>query len=173
MVSSIVFATLVAIPGLGFAAAPVLKVSESVIVHAAPATVWERVKNFDALNTWHPGIAKNELVAGTGNAIGVERRVTLNAGGTVTEKLVGFDAKHHRFRVRILEGALPVSSYTSIFSIKAAGRNRSKVTWSGTFRRKNVGPNPAPTENDSAATAAMSDFYQVGLDNLKKLVGTH
>jgi mxaD protein len=154
------------------ATAPVLKVSKSVIVHASPGPVWKRIKNFDAFDTWHPSVAKDEIVAGTSNVIGAERLVTLTSGDTVKEKLLGFDARHHRFRCRILEGTLPVSSYTSMISIKAAGKNRSKVTWSGTFKRKNTGPNPAANENDAAATVAMNGFYQIGLDNLKKIIVT-
>lgn len=170
LVCSIVFAALVAVPGLGHAAAPELRVSKSVIVHAAPAAVWERIRNFDAFNHWHPGVAKVEIVAGAANVVGTERRITLASGGTVTEKLVGFDAKHHRFRLTMLGGTFPVSGYTSVVSIKAAGKNRSKVTWSGRFKRKDIGPNPAAGANDAAATAAIGAFYLGGLDNLKKII---
>jgi mxaD protein len=173
IVRSLVFAALVATPGLGFAAAPVLKVSKSVIIHAAPATVWVKIKNFTGLDTWHPVVSKDELVAGSNNEIGAERTLTLRTGGgTAHEKLLGFDARHHRFKYTILESVLPVSSYTSTLSVKAAGKNRSKVTWSGTFKRKNTGPNPAANENDAAATVAMNGFYQIGLDNLKKIIVT-
>jgi hypothetical protein len=44
------------------------------------------------------------------------------------------------------------------------------VTWSGRFKRKNVGDNPADNENDKAATDAITGVYQSGLDNLKKIV---
>ncbi len=170
LVCSIVFAALVAIPGLAQAAAPELRVSKSVIVHAAPAAVWERIRNFDAFNTWHPGVAQVQIVAGAGNELGTERRITLASGGTVTEKLVAFDARHHRFRVAMLDGAFPVSGYTSVVSIKAAGKNRSKVTWSGKFKRKGPGPKPAADVNDTTAIAVMAAFYRSGLDNLKKTI---
>lgn len=171
LVCSIVFAGLVAIAGPARAAAPELRVSKSVIVHAAPAVVWEHIRDFDALNTWHPGVAKVEIVAGAGNAVGTERRVTLASGGVVTQKLVGFDAKHHRFRLSMLGGTFPASGYTSVLSIKAAGRNRSKVTWSGKFKRRNTSPRQAAGATDAAATAAIGAFYRVGLDSLKKIIG--
>ncbi|MEO7064965.1 MAG: SRPBCC family protein [Dokdonella sp.] len=170
LVSGIAFALLVAMPGLGFAAAPELRVSKSVIVHAAPGRVWARIANFGALGSWHPGVARDDVVAGAGNAIGSERRITLASGATMTEKLVAFDARHHRFRVTMLGSTLPLSGYTSVISIKGAGKNRSKVTWSGKFKRKDTGPNPAVDANDAAATTAASAFYQAGLDNLKKIV---
>lgn len=170
LVRSIVFAALVAAPGLGFAAAPVLKVSKSVIIHAAPDVVWDKVKNFDGINTWHPAVARDELIAGTNNTAGAERKLTLGDGGTIHEKLLGFDAKHHRFRYMIVESVLPVSGYTSTLSVKAAGKDRSKVTWSGTFKREDTGAHPAADANDATATKAITGVYQSGLDNLKKIV---
>ena len=169
-VCNLAFALFVAVPALGFAAAPDLRVSKSAIVHASPARVWARVGNFGALDSWHPGVAKDAVVAGAGNTIGSERRLTLTSGATITEKLVNFDARHHRFRVIMLSGTLPVSSYTSVISIKGAGKNRSKVTWSGKFKRKDPGLKPAADASDAAAVAATSAFYQVGLDNLKRIV---
>lgn len=170
LVLSISLAVLTAMPGLGQAAAPELRVSKSVIVHATPAIVWEHVGNFDALNKWHQGVTKVEILAGAGNVIGTERRVTLGSGATATEKLVGFDAKHHRFRIMMTGGTFPVSGYTSVFSIKAAGKNRSKVTWSGKFKRKDTGPKPPASANDAAGIAWTGAFYQAGLDDLKKTV---
>ncbi|GAA0720753.1 SRPBCC family protein [Dokdonella soli] len=172
IVRSIALVMLAASSGLSFAAAPVLKVSKSVIVHAEPGAVWEKARDFDGLARWHPAVAKDEIAVGTNNEVGAVRVLTLRDGGTVREKLLGFDAKHHRFRYTILEGVLPVSAYTSTLSVKAAGKNRSKVTWSGTFKRKNTGPNPAANENDATATKTMGSVYQAGLDNLKKIVET-
>jgi len=63
-----------------------------------------------------------------------------------------------------------VSSYKSNFSVKSTGDNQSSVTWSGHFKRKNVGDNPADNENDKAAKDAITGVYQSGLDNLKKML---
>ena len=43
------------------------------------------------------------------------------------------------------------------------------VTWSGKFKRKNVGDNPGDSENDKTAVDTITGVYQSGLDNLKKL----
>jgi mxaD protein len=68
-----------------------------------------------------------------------------------------------------VEGVIPVSSYTSHLSVKSAGDNKSTVTWSGKFKRKNVGENPGDSENDKTAVDTITGVYQSGLDNLKKL----
>lgn len=169
-IRSIFIAAMLAAPWSVFAAAPVLKVSKSVIVHAAPGVVWEKFKNFDGLDTWHPAVAKDELVAGSNNQPGAERLLTLGDGGTIKEKLLGFDERHHRFKYQILDGVLPVSHYTATIGVKAAGRNRSKVTWSGTFKRKDTGPHPAANADDATATRTMGSVYEAGLDNLKKII---
>jgi mxaD protein len=169
---TIALLALVALPGLGMAAAPVLKVSKSVVIHATPDAVWDKAKDFGALNTWHPAVAKDEIVAGTDNQPGAERQLTLGDGGKVHEKLLSFNDKGHQFAYAIVDGVLPVSSYTSHFKIIAVGKDSAKVTWSGTFKRKDIGPTPADDANDATATKVIGGVYQTGLDNLKKVVET-
>jgi mxaD protein len=94
----------------------------------------------------------------------------LKGGGTIKEKLLAFDAAGRSFKYAILEGVLPVSDYTSTFAVKSVGKNRSSVTWTGHFKRKNVGDNPADNENDKTARDTIGGVYQGGLDNLKKIV---
>jgi mxaD protein len=156
----------------GFAqgAAPRLTVSKTITIDAPAAKVWHAAKDFNGLNTWHPAVATDEIVEGKNNTVGAVRLLTLKGGGTIKEKLLAFDAAGRSFKYAILEGVLPVSDYTSTFAVKSAGENRSSVTWTGHFKRKNVGDNPADNENDKTARDTMGGVYQGGLDNLKKIV---
>ncbi len=70
MLRMLAFAAFAVIPAISLAAAPVLRVGKSVTIHATPAAVWARAKDFDALNTSHPAVAKDEIVAGTNNQPG-------------------------------------------------------------------------------------------------------
>jgi len=101
---------------------------------------------------------------------GAVRLLTLKGGGTIKEKLLEFDAAGHRFRYSIVEGVLPVSHYTSTLTVSALANDKTLVTWSGRFKRKNPGDSPPDNENDQAATDAISGVYQAGLDNLKKIL---
>jgi len=157
-------------PGYSFAAANALHVTKSVTINADAAKVWDVVKNFDGLNTWHPAVAKDEIVSGKNNTVGAVRLLTLKDGGTIKEKLLAYNSDARLFKYSILEGVLPVSSYTSNFAVTAAGTGKATVTWSGDFKRKNVGDKPADNENDKTATDTMSGVYQSGLDNLKKML---
>ena len=156
--------------GFSVAAAPPLQVKKSITIAAPAEKVWEAAKNFNGLNTWHPALASDEIVSGTNNTVGAVRLLTLKGGGTIKEKLLQFDETGHRFRYSILEGVIPVSHYTSSFVVTSRGKDKTLVTWSGRFKRKNVGDNPADNENDKAATDAISGVYQSGLDNLKKML---
>jgi mxaD protein len=152
------------------AAALELHVKKTITLDAPAAQVWDAVKSFDALNTWHPAVASDQIESGTNDTVGAVRLLTLKGGGTIKEKLVSFDDSGHRFRYVILDGVLPVSHYSSSLVVTALGNDKTLVTWSGKFKRKNLGDDPADTENDKAATDAISGVYQSGLDNLKKIL---
>ncbi|MEO7323704.1 MAG: SRPBCC family protein [Dokdonella sp.] len=169
-IHALALASLMAVSGSLFAAAPVLNVSESVTIHASPDAVWTKVQDFDGLSVWHPDVVKDQIIIGSNNIVGAERMLTLRNGGTVTEKLLGYDARHRRYRYAIRLGVLPVSDYVATISVKAAGLNRSKVTWSGTFKRKHVAANPPANADDATATKMMAGVYRTGLDNLKKII---
>jgi mxaD protein len=168
-ISAIAFAMSIMASGYSMAAAPQLHVTKTITINADAAKVWNAARDFDALNTWHPAVAKDEIVEGKNNTVGAVRLLTLKDGGTIKEKLLAFDAAGHTYKYSILEGVLPVSSYTSTFVVKSIGKNKTSVTWSGNFKRKDVGANPSASENDKTATDTIGSVYQAGLDNLKKL----
>ena len=150
--------------------APVLTVTKSVDINAPASVVWDTVKDFDALNRWHPAVAKTEIVEGTNNTVGAVRVLTLGDGGTIREKLVAWDGNGRSLKYTILEGVLPVSSYESTITVAESGADASKVTWTGNFKRKDTSATPAKDADDATATTTMESVYQAGLDNLKKMV---
>ena len=156
--------------GSSMAAAPELHLKKTVTIAAPADKVWEASKNFNGLNTWHPALASDEIVSGTNNTVGAVRVLTLKGGGTIKEKLLAFDDTGHRFRYAIIESVLPVSHYSSTFVVTSTGTDKTLVTWSGRFKRKDVGDTPADTDNDKAALDAITGVYTSGLDNLKKIV---
>jgi mxaD protein len=167
--SAIVFGMSVLACGYALAAAPVLRTSKTISIDAPASKVWKLVQDFNSLNTWHPAVATDQIVEGTNNTVGAVRLLTLKGGGTIKEKLLAFDPAARSFKYAIVEGVLPVSDYTSTLVVKSAGKGKSTVTWSGRFKRKNVGNNPADNESDKTAVDATSGVYQGGLDNLKKM----
>jgi mxaD protein len=170
MIPATVLALSTLAAGYSLAAAPQLHVKKSITIDAPAAAVWRAAKDFNGLNTWHPAVAKDEIVEGDNNTAGAVRQLTLKDGGTIKEKLLSFDDAGRTFKYSIVEGVLPVSDYTSTFTVASAGKNKSLVTWSGRFKRKNVGEHPAENENDKTAVDTISAVYKAGLENLKKIV---
>jgi mxaD protein len=170
IITALAFSISLLASGYVSAAAPRLHVSQTVAIDASAAKVWKAAKDFDALNSWHPAVAKDVIVEGSNNTVGAVRLLTLQDGGTIKEKLLSFDGAGHKYRYSIIEGVIPVSDYTSTLVVTSAGKGKATVTWSGRFRRKNVGDNPADNENDKTAVDTITGIYRAGLDNLKKLV---
>jgi mxaD protein len=169
-ISAFVYIALLTASGLAFAAAPVLKVTKSVTIDAPAAKVWSQIGAFGGLNTWHPAVESDKIVEGSDNKPGAVRLLTLKGGGTIKEKLLAHSDAKHMYKYEILEGVLPVSHYSSTLRVAAAGKDKAKVTWSGSFQRKDTGPKPADDANDKTASDTISGVYQGGLDNLKKMV---
>ena len=149
-----------------------LKVVKSVEVSAPVDKVWGALKDFDSLDKWHPGFSQDTLVKGNNNKPGAVRKLTVKDGPSFTEELLEFDEAHHTYRYRIVESPLPIDHYVSRISVKAGPNGTSRVTWSGTFKRKNASDNPPEAESDAGAVKLVTGVYEGGLANLKKKFGS-
>jgi mxaD protein len=155
-----------------FADAPkTLKVVKTVNIQAPVDKVWKTLKDFDSLNKWHPGFARDEIVKGDNNKPGAVRKLTIKDGPSFTEELLAFDEPTHSYRYRIIESPLPLRDYVSHISVKPDPKGGSHVTWSGTFKRKSTSDTPPEAENDDAAVKLITGVYEGGLANLKKMLG--
>ena len=147
-----------------------LSVTETAEIKAPVAKVWATIKDFDSLNKWHPGFAKDEIVKGKNNTVGAVRSLTIKDGPTFTEELLAFNEKQHSYKYRIIESPLPLADYESTISLKEGKDGTTVVTWSGHFKRKNPADNPPEAESDAGAIKLIQGVYQGGLGNLKKML---
>lgn len=145
------------------------KVTESIEINAAPAVVWNIIKDFGNAHAWMP------MVAGTtsqgGNEKGATRELTLKKGGVVKEELKSYDAEKMSFQYKIHEvdpAILPVANYSATITVEPSGSG-SKVEWHGAFYRSWMTNNPPPEQNEEAAIKAVSGLYKESLANLKAL----
>jgi carbon monoxide dehydrogenase subunit G len=144
------------------------KVTEKIVIDAPAAAVWARIGNFDALKDWHPAVA--ESPADKGNEVGSVRTLKLKSGGTLIETLERYDGVQMRYAYRAKDGgALPVTNYTSTIQVSEEG-GKAAVEWRGAFYRGHPNNDPPPEQNDEAAVRAVTQVYQTGLANLKKVV---
>jgi len=161
--------------------APRLKVEETIIIKAAPADVWNAIKGFDSIHTWHPAI---ESTKASGNDNGATRTLTLSNGGTIEESLKKVDHEKMvmNYQITSMSNAgeiddhgtphevpvVPVSKYKSWLTVKADA-DGSKVSWKGKFFRAYHGHESIPPKalDDNTAKAAISGIYKAGLESLK------
>lgn len=145
-----------------------LSVTETIEIKAPLAKVWAAIKDYDALPSWHPGFAKDEIVKGKNNTPGAVRSLTIKDGPTFTEELLAFSEKDHSYKYRIIESPLPLQDYVSTISLAPGKDGTTVVTWAGNFKRKNPADNPPEAESDAGAVKLITDVYRGGLANLKK-----
>jgi hypothetical protein len=75
-------------------------VVETVEIDASPEKVWEVIRNFQDMG-WHPAVTKTE---GSGsNEADATRVLTLDSGGTISEKLTKYDADKKMYKYEITD----------------------------------------------------------------------
>lgn len=149
---------------------PLLVVSEAIEIKAPPGDVWNVVKRFDGLSTWHPAFAKSPIVKGQDGQLGAVRELTVKDGPTFTEELLAINPQGMALTYNIIESPLPITDYLSTMSVKANSGGGATVTWVGTFRRKNPRASVPEGESDGGTVKFITGAYQAGLQNLKKIL---
>jgi hypothetical protein len=157
-----------ALPSLSFAERPLLSVIESVEINAKPDLVWSTIRDFDALPSWHPAVAKSRIVNGQNNQSGAARELSIKDGPTLTDELITLNDERKYFIYRLVESPLPLTDYLSSVTVRPKGAG-SEVIWTVTFKRKNAASNPAANESDAGAADLLAGVYRAGLDNLKTI----
>jgi mxaD protein len=143
------------------------KIEETVTIDASPAVVWNVVKDFSAISTWHVGVAKSEGEGGNGN--GANRTITLQQGGVLSDSLDDYNESEKSYAYRLAKEnteAFPVSFYSATLTVKSVG-SRTEVEWIGRFYRGDTGNFPSENLSDEAAVTAMTKFFHDGLASLK------
>jgi mxaD protein len=149
-----------------------IKVEESVHVDADPVKVWALVKDFKGISSWHPEV---KAVAGkAGHEPGTERTLTMANGEKITESLDDYNEQEMQYAYRSAKEnvkALPASSYSLRFGVKAGADGGSDVAWAGRVYRGDTGNEPPANLNDDAAKSRMSEFFRAGLESIKNKAG--
>ena len=148
------------------------KGKETIIINAPVDKVWDSLKQFDAISTWHPDV-KSSKGDGKNAADGI-RTVTLQNDEQFVDSLDFYSEKDHEYSYRLKTEntkALPVSSYTNSIQVtQGETPNTSVVSIKSRFYRGDTSNTPPDALNDAAAVAAMEKFFKHGLDGLKAKV---
>lgn len=142
-------------------------------VKADVSKVWNVIKDFSALQKWHPlvtGVTTEMKKDETGADV-LHRTISLKDGSKVIEKLIQASDEDMKLEYRMIDGALPVSGYRAVIVVKP-GQTAGEVVvnWTGRFYNKANKVDAPPGEDNATAVKAIEDFYAAGLPNLKQLL---
>jgi mxaD protein len=151
------------------AAAPgTLNSFQTVDIKAPIWTVWDAVKEFDGVHTWHPMFANDELKSGANDEIGAVRTLTVKDGPSFDEELLSFDALEKKFSYRVIDPApLPIADYLSTFEVVEGRRGYTTILWRSSYRNNSDGK-----MKDDEVIAFIDGAYRAGLDSLKAALET-
>lgn len=139
----------------------------SSVINAPIEQVWARIRDFNALPNWNPGVASSVIEdGGPSDRVGCIRRLELKGGGTIREQLLELSDLGHHYSYSILEGPLPVANYRATLRLRRiSDGNRTFAEWAASF-------DPDPPEKQAETEAMISkNVFQGGFDALKKHFG--
>ena len=141
------------------------KLKESITINAKPEEVWNVIKDFGKIDSWHPSISKVE-------SDGKNRTIYYSPRNDtpIKQKLENYNPEKMMYKTSITEVDIknfPVNTYTANISVKKNDDGTSTVLWKAAFYRAYVNNDPPPELNEAAAIKAVTEFFQAGLSNLK------
>ena len=149
------------------------KVVKEITIKADAATVWQMVKQFDAIAQWHPDMqtsAQLQKLDDEGAAASF-RLVTLKSGLKLEEKRRETPDAEMKLDYQMSQGDFPVSNYRGVMQVKPGEvAGEAIVSWTGRFNNKaNTLDAPAGQDNPTAIHA-IEEFYDDGLAGLKTMI---
>jgi len=179
----LVAAAAIALPLIATAHGPTRQeVDETIVINASPDKVWGMLKDFSAMDKWHPAVESVEMKSDN------VRVLTLKSEGnpTITEELDKINDEKMSLVYKINDMSvvktidfnsqetpyytLPVSTYKSWMFVKEVDGG-TEVRWRGKFYRSFMANPPVPEgQSDSEAVEAVTAVYKSGLENLKSIM---
>jgi mxaD protein len=176
----LIIAALIVVPMVASAHGPSRQqVKEKIMIKASPDKVWAMVKDFSAIDKWHPAVKSVEMKDDK------TRILTLGSEGnpTITEELQKVDDEKMMLVYKITDMSvvktitfnskdtpyftLPVATYKSWMTVKAVDGG-SEVQWKSKFYRSFMDNPPVPEgQSDSDAVNTIKSVITSGLENLK------
>jgi carbon monoxide dehydrogenase subunit G len=139
---------------------PQPRVTVSDVVSAPVDEVWAAIRDFDAIDQWHPGITDCSIEDGHGSAeIGAVR--SFQAGEkSLREKLLAHSDQDRSYQYTILDGGGAKVDYLSeLRAIPVTESEETLVHWTGAF--------DAPDSAMADEKAGVTNVYTTGLEGIR------
>jgi Polyketide cyclase / dehydrase and lipid transport len=141
----------------------VIRVYVSTVIDAAADTVWSRIRDFNALPLWHPGITDSRIEnSEPADRVGCIRHFHTRDGGMLRERLLALSDYDYAQTYEILESPLGVANYVATLKLTPiTDGNRSFAEWSAEF-------DCAEGRERELSELIGGGVFQVGFDALKR-----
>ena len=140
----------------------------SSVINAPIEKVWARIRDFNGLANWHPGIAKSTIEGGKPSDSGRLRARPDHAGAAArsASSCSRCRTSGTTTATAILEGPLPVANYRATLRLRRiSDGNRTFAEWSASF---DADPPEKQAETEDFISNAV---FQGGFDALNKHFG--
>ena len=138
------------------------KIRISSVIDAPIEKVWDRIRDFNGLPSWHPRMVESQIEDGkAATEIGCVRNFKVASGATVREKLLAFSDDEHLTTYSIIGHPAPISHHTATLKLeRVTDGDRTFAVWTSQF--------DAPAEKGDEIARGMADnVFQGGFDALK------
>ncbi len=143
-----------------------VRVYTSSVIDASADSVWARVRDFNGLPQWHPGIADSRIEnSEPSDKIGCIRHFHTRDGGMIREKLLALSDYEYSCTYSILESPMGVDNYVATLKLTPITDGmRTFAEWTAEF--------DCAEGRESALTQTIgTGVFQGGFDALKRHFG--
>ena len=112
-----------------------IRVYASSVIDASADSVWSRIRDFNALPQWHPGIADSRIEnSEPSDKVGCIRHFHTRDGGAIRERLLALSDYDYTCTYAILESPMGVENYVATLSLTPiTDGNRTFAAWQAEF----------------------------------------
>ncbi|MEM8743597.1 MAG: SRPBCC family protein [Pseudomonadota bacterium] len=142
------------------------RVYVSSVIDSPAKSVWEHVRDFNALPRWHPRIAESQIENGEpSDKVGCIRDFRLQNGDQIRERLLALSDYDMFCTYEILESPMPLENYVATLRMTpVSDGDRCFIEWSAEF--------DCSPENEADLVDGISqNVFQGGFDALKRHFG--
>jgi hypothetical protein len=140
-----------------------VRIYVSSVIDAAADTVWSRIRDFNALPLWHPGIADSRIEnSEPSDRVGCIRHFHTRDGGMIRERLLALSDYDYSQSYEILESPMGVTEYVATLKLTPiTDGQRSFAEWSAEFECE-------PGRERELTDLIGGSVFQGGFDALKR-----
>lgn len=139
---------------------PIVHVSS--VIDAPIEKVWEVIRDFNGLPSWHPRMVESEIEDGmSATEVGAVRKFKVASGAIVRERLLSFSDADHMTAYSIIGHPAPITNHSATLKLEPiTDGDRTFAVWTARF--------DTPADQADALAKGMGEgVFQGGFNALK------